>query len=41
MHSAGAFEDYAKGYIKEEEVRKYYRGGKKEVNGILGRNDQS
>ncbi len=25
MHSAGAFEDYAKGYIKEEEVRKYYQ----------------
>ena len=43
----GVLGDYTKEYIKaetptnkEEEVRKYYRGGK-EVNGILGRNDQS
>ena len=41
MYSAGAFGDYTRGYIKEEKVRKYYRGGEKEVNGILGRNDQS
>ena len=40
MYSAGAFGDYTKEYIKAEKVRKYYRGGK-EVNGILGRNDQS
>ena len=43
----GVLGDHAKEYIKaeiqtnkEEEVRKYYRG-EKEVNGILGRNDQS
>ena len=36
----GVIGDYTKEYIKAEKVRKYYRGGK-EVNGILGRNDQS
>ena len=47
MHSAGAFGDYTKEYIKaetptdrEEKVRTYYQEVKK-VNGILGRNDQS
>jgi hypothetical protein len=25
VHSAGAFGDYTKEYIKEEEVRKYYQ----------------
>jgi hypothetical protein len=25
VHSAGAFGDYTKGCIKEEEVRKYYQ----------------